>query len=291
LAKKSGANKEFSMWVFFNGSLVEDDKVKLSPFDRGFQFSDGVYEVIRYYPKKFFKLDLHIERLKRSLHEIEIPVPAFNDLEFLLMELISKNNLTDELSTAYIQITRGYQFPRRHNYSGKIDPTFFISVEKLPWKKNELTDGIKVGIAEDIRWQRCDIKSTMLLATTLLNHQAVGRGLSELILHRNGKITEGTHTNICFVKDNSVITPPLSNLILPGITRKVVSDLCRLLNIEFIEREIDLNELPNFNEASILGTTKEITPIIEIEGIKTNINKPGSVCRKLQLEYSKLYNG
>jgi D-alanine transaminase len=279
------------MFVFFNGSILEEDKVRISPFDRGFQFSDGVYEVIRYYPKKFFKLDLHIDRLKRSLSEIEIPSPAFDDLEFLLMELISKNNISEELSTAYIQITRGYQYPRRHNYSNDLVPTIFISVEKFPRKKDEMIDGIKVGIGEDTRWPRCDIKSTMLLAATLLNHRAVEKGLSELILHRNEKITEGTHTNLCFVKGNSVITPPLSNFILPGITRKVVLELCKVHGINFTEREISLSELAEFDEAFILGTTKEITPIIEIDGVKTKFNKPGHVCRKLQTEYSRLYNG
>lgn len=280
-----------SMFVFFNGDIIEHKKVNVSPFDRGFQFSDGVYEVIRYYPQNFFQLQMHIDRLKNSLIGIEIPPPSFDNLESTLYTLIEKNNLTDELSIAYIQITRGCQYPRRHNFTNESEPTFFILVEKYPAKFNEMFNGVKVGIEEDIRWHRCNIKSTMLTANILSNHRAISKGFIENILHRSGIITEGTHTNICFVKNNTLHTPPLSNFILPGITRKIILDLCSQFDIKYFERDINLSELPDFDEAFLLGTTTEITPIIEMEGINTSFHKPGPICKLLQREYKKLYYG
>jgi D-alanine transaminase len=278
------------MLVYFNGDIVQMEKVAISPFDRGFQFADGVYEVIRYYPKKFFKIGEHLERLRYSLYEMQITPPSLDNVESILNDLITKNNLTDELSIAYLQITRGHQFPRRHIYNENLNSTFFISVESSPAKIDGMINGVRVGVEEDIRWMRCDIKSTSLLPNTMLLKNASRKGYSENILHRNGIITEGTHTNLCFVKDSRLATPPLSNFILAGITRKTVLDLCTRLGIAVEERSISISELKYFDEIFLLGTTLEVTPIIEVEGVSVNDGKPGTICRLLQKEYSKLYN-
>jgi D-alanine transaminase len=276
------------MLVFFNGQITDQEKVFISPFDRGFQFSDGVYEVIKYYPKRFFELDAHIARLKNSLNALEIPVPNLDNFKQILEELIARNNLVNSPANIYIQISRGYQFPRRHNFSPDVKPTFFITVEKYLSPEEELANGVKVGLEEDIRWHRCDIKSTSLIPNVLSKHRAAQKGLSEIIWHRKGNITEGTHSNICFIKENSLFTPPLSNFILPGITRKVVLNLCRQFDIPVNETEININGLKEFDEAMILGTVTEITPVIKFEGIDTNLKKPGPICRLLQREYKKL---
>jgi D-alanine transaminase len=276
------------MWVFFNGNIVEQSSVTISPFDRGFQFSDGVYEVIKYYPKKFFKLQEHIIRLQNSLRAIDIPSPSLDNIETILWELITKNNIEHSPANVYIQITRGMQFPRRHNFTTDMKPTFFITVEKFMSRKEEMLKGVKVGLEEDIRWHRCDIKSTSLIANVMSKHHAAQRGLSEMIWHRNGNITEGTHSNICFIKENKLFTPPLSNFILPGITRKVVLNLCKQFDIPTVEKEISINELIEFDEAVLLGTVTEITPIISFDGINTHLGKPGPICKLLQREYNKL---
>lgn len=277
------------MWVFLNGKILRQEEVTISPFDRGFQFSDGVYEVIRYYPKKFFELHAHIDRLRYSLTELGIPLPSLDNIESLLEELIITNILSDETSIAYIQVTRGYQFPRKHAFNEKVTPTFFISTEKYRAKKDEMMDGVKVGLEEDIRWLRCDIKSTSLIPNILSSRRAKEKGFSEIIYHRNGVITEGAHTNVCFVKNKELITPPLSKFILSGITRKIVLDLCNQLKIKFIERDISIKELIEFDEMMLLGTTTEITPVIEIDGMRINNSKPGPVSRILQEEYRKLH--
>ncbi len=277
------------MWVFYNGKILDLKEVAISPFDRAFQFGDGVYEVIRYYPSKFFKTELHLDRLKNSLKEIGIPYNNCDGIESTLNELMKLNKLTDEVSIGYIQISRGCHIPRRHNFEDGMEPTVFMYVEKYPARQEEMKNGVKVGLEEDIRWLRCNIKATSLLPNILSRNKAVRNGLSEIIWHRNGFITEGSQTNVCFIKDGELSTPPLSNLILPGITRGIVLRLCEKLGIKFTEREINLSELKNFDEILLLSTTAEVTPVIEVDRKIINKGIPGPVCRLLQSEYQKLY--
>jgi len=278
------------MLVFYNGKILDLENVAISPFDRAFQFGDGVYEVIRYYPKFFFEYESHLDRLKSSLKKIEIFFTAFENIESVLYELIQKNNLDDQLSIAYIQISRGNQFPRRHYFNDGMEPTVFMYVEKYPARLEEMQNGVKVGLEEDIRWLRCDIKTISLLPNILSKQRAVKNGLTEIIWHRNGFITEGTQTNVCFIKNSELITPPLSNLILPGITRGIALRLCKKLGIRYTERDIKLSELNHFDEILLLSTTAEVTPVIEIDGNIINGGVPGPICSLLQSEYQKLFN-
>lgn len=278
------------MLVFYNGKILDLEDVAISPFDRAFQFGDGVYEVIRYYPSKFFKTELHLDRLKNSLKEIGIFYSKLNSIESNLNELIKQNKLSDEVSIGYIQISRGYHIPRRHYFDDEMKPTVFMYVEKYPARQEELKNGVKAGLEEDIRWLRCNIKATSLLPNILSRNRAIRKGLSEIIWHRNGFITEGTQTNVCFIKNSELITPPLSNLILPGITRGIVLTLCKKLGITYTERDIKLSELNGFDEILLLSTTAEVTPVIELDGKIINNRTPGPVCRLLQDEYQKLYN-
>ncbi len=277
------------MFLFLNGNILKSEEVRISPFDRGFQFSDGVYEVIRYYPKKFFELESHLTRLKYSLSEMRIFIPDLSGIENSLLELIELNGIAGEESIAYIQITRGTQYPRKHSYADSTEPTFFMTVEKFPSKKNEMQNGIKAGLEEDIRWHRCDIKSTALIANVMSSRNAAEKGFTEIIYHRNGFITEGAHTNVCVITGDTVITPPLSNFILPGITRKLVLEICAESGITYFEKNISVDELKRSDEILILGTTTEITPVIEIDGEKIGNGKPGPLCKKLQQEYQKLF--
>ncbi|MFA7229006.1 MAG: aminotransferase class IV [Melioribacteraceae bacterium] len=277
------------MYLYLNGEIRDGKDVNISPFDRGFQFSDGVYEVIRYYPSIFFELQAHINRLKYSLKEIGIPAPPLEEIAPILSDLISKNDLKDHPSIVYIQISRGYQYPRRHAFVNSGSPTFFISVEKFSANREAMMNGVCAGLEEDIRWHRCDIKSTSLIPNVLSSQRAGSKGYAEIIYHRNGFITEGAHTNICFVKNNSLITPPLSNFILAGITRKIVLEICAKTGIIYSEENVPVGRVKDFDEILLLGTTTEITPVIEIDGVKVNSGIPGPVCRTLQSEYRKLY--
>jgi len=233
---------------------------------------------------------LHINRLKNSLKEIGIFYSNCDSIESVLSELMKLNNLIDEVSIGYIQISRGCHIPRRHYFDDEIVPTVFMYVEKYPARQEEMKNGVKVGLEEDIRWLRCNIKATSLLPNILSRNKAVRNGLSEIIWHRNGLITEGTQTNVCFIKNSELITPPLSNLILPGITRGLVLRLCEKLGIKFFEREINISEINNFDEILLLSTTAEVTPVVEVDGKIINNGAPGPVCRLLQSEYQKLYH-
>ena len=277
------------MIVYLNGKILNLEDAVISPFDRAFQFGDGVYEVIRYYPDKFFEFGLHLERLKNSLNKLEIEFTSFENIEQTLYTLIKKNNLSGKISIAYIQISRGNQIPRRHVYSDSLNPTIFMYVEEYPRKIEDMNRGLKIGLEEDIRWMHCDIKATSLLPNILARHRAIKNGLSEIVWHRNGFITEGTQTNICFVKDGEIFTPPLSNFILPGITRKVVRRLCDDLGINFLEREINIDELDSFDEILLLSTSAEVTPVKEIDEKYLNGKVPGPICKLLQNEYQKLF--
>lgn len=279
------------MLAYFNGEIIPLEEVKISPFDRGFQFSDGVYEVIRYYPPKLFQIGFHLDRLKGSLEKMKINVVKLDFLEPTIMELLTKNNLLEVPSIAYLQITRGVQFPRRHDYADELVPTVLIYTDKLPVKNNILREGIKVGLEEDVRWLRCDIKSISLAANAAAKQRAKENGFDETIFHRNGMITEGTHSNVFFVKNGKIVTPPLSNLVLPGVTRRTVLQLCIKLGIEVDEREILLNELNSFDEVFMTATTAGVLPVIEIKGTEINGGKPGKLTCILQDAYQKLVTG
>ena len=279
------------MLAYFNGEIIPLENVKISPFDRGFLFSDGIYEVVRYYPTKLFQIAFHLDRLRGSLEKMKINIAKLDFLEPTIMELLGKNNLLNVPSMAYLQITRGVQFPRRHDYADELTPTVFIYTAELPVKTQIISEGIKVGLEEDIRWHRCNIKSISLIANTAAKQRAKENGFEETIFHRNGLITEGTHSNVCFVKEGKVVTPPLSNLILPGVTRRTVLQLCNELGIEVEEREIPVSELNSFDEAFMLATTSGVLPVVEIDRVAVNCGKPGKLTRILQEAYQKLITG
>jgi D-alanine transaminase len=276
------------MICYFNGHFINISEIKISPFDRGFLFADGVYESIRTYNKKLFRYKDHLDRLKRSLKEIRIDFVDFNSLENIIYELMIKNEIENE-ALVYLQITRGSAFPRTHSFpKEKISPTVFISVQELKENKDERLKGAKVILQEDLRWLRCDIKSTSLLPVVLANQKAIEAGAVEAILVREGNITEGTHTNFFAIKDETVYTSPKSRFILEGITRKVVLEFCEKFKIDYREEFINKDDLKNFNEFFITSTTKEITPVIEIDYWKINNGEVGKITKSLQSVFQKV---
>ena len=276
------------MILYINNSYVPVEDAFISPFDRGFLFADGVYESIRTYNKKLFRYDDHLERLKRSLREIGIGFDRFDSIEQIIYELIIRNKIQNE-AFIYLQITRGSALPRTHCFpKSKTDPTLIISVTDYKSPKNKTGKGIKIILEEDLRWLRCDIKSTSLLPVVLANQRASEAGAEEAVLVRNGLITEGSHTNFFAVKEDTLFTAPLSNLILEGITRRVVLELCRQLNIKVREEHIRKDELKTYNEFFITSTTKEIAPIVQIDDWKIKIGTEGPITKKLQSAFKEL---
>lgn len=276
------------MIVFLNNKFIPVTEAVISPFDRGFLFADGVYESIRTYNKKLFRYEDHLARLKRSLKETRLDFKELDSIENIIYELMIKNDIEDE-ALAYLQITRGTAIPRTHSFpKEKISPTLFISVQELKENTEEQSSGVKVIFQEDVRWLRCDIKSTSLLPVVLASQKATEQGAAEAILVRDGLITEGTHTNFFAVKDETIFTAPKSRLILEGITRKVVLEFCDKFKIDYREEFIEKDDLKSFNEFFITSTTKEITPVTMIDYWTINDGEPGKITKSLQSVFRKI---
>ena len=269
------------MFVYFNDKYLPQEEVKISPFDRAFLFADGVYEALRTYNRKLFRLDDHLERLKYSLHELDISFKDFDQLENISQKLAEINNIKSDFSI-YLQISRGISFPRSHNYETNLTPNVFAFAKPIKDNSKEINSGVKVILEKDLRWLRCDIKSTSLLPSVMANQNAIRNNAFEAILFRDDFITEGSHTNFFAVKNNKVFTAPLSNYILTGITRKVVLELCKENKIDFSEEYIKPNDIKTFNEFFITGTTTEVTPIIQIGDWIIGDGKTGRITRSIQ---------
>ncbi len=273
--------------VFLNGEFLEKEEAKISPNDRGFIFADGVYEVAKYYNGRPFRYDDHLKRLERSLAELEIEYSELENLQTVFKELITRNNHQNRHAGVYIQITRG-EHKRVHHFPENIQPTVYAFAFELPSFKENLENGIRVITNEDIRWQRCDIKSVSLLPNTMLYNKAVKAGAGECVLIRNGMVTEATHSSVLCVKNGIVITRPLSNLILPGITRKVIQEICASNNIAFEEREFSEAEMLLMDEIIIAGTGSEITPAIRVNDSIIGNGKQGKITRLIQQKFFEM---
>ena len=273
--------------VYLNGEFIAKEDAKISPDDRGFIFADGVYEVVKYYDGKPFRYDDHIERLKRSLAELSIDFNETDKLQQIFFKLLSKNNLSKTHAGVYVQISRG-EHKRIHNFPGKIKSTIYAFAFELPSNKEHLKNGIKVITSEDIRWQRCDIKSVSLLPNTMLFNKATEAGAGECVLIRDGMVTEATHSSVLGIKNGVVITRPLSNLILPGITRKVILEICEENNIPVEERVFSETELNEFDEIIIAGTGSEITPAVQVNDKLVGDGTPGEITKLIQQKFFEL---
>ena len=276
-----------SEMVYLNGGFVAKDEAKISPDDRGFLFADGVYEVVKFYNGKAFRFEDHLSRLKRSLGELRIEFDGVRKLENICLELVQKNNLDEKHAGVYFQITRGVN-KRVHFFPKGVAPTIYAFASELPSANENLENGIKVVTREDIRWHRCDIKSISLLPNTMMFNEAVEAGAGEVALIRNGVVTEATHSSLLGVKKGRVITHPLNNFILPGITRKVILEICAANNIAVEERAMSEKELFELDELIIAGTGTEVTPVIQINDQPVRNKKPGELTRFIQQKFFEM---
>jgi len=258
------------MWVYLNGEILNEDEAKISPLDRSFTFGDGIYEVIPSYNQKLFLFDEHLQRLKASLAKTFIPIPSeLDNLENILKELHVKNNLLNQ--SFYIQITRGVQEARSHTVSQDLAPTVFINSQNLdinPYRDNKHEEGLRVRLEDDIRWQRCDIKTTALIGNILSMHDPSLDKVDEIIFQKHGIINEGSKSNIFVVKKGKVYTPSLSQNILPGVTRNFIINLLKRNNIEILEEEIPVDSIYECDELWLTSSTKEIQPVAFVDDYK-----------------------
>lgn len=270
--------------VYLNGAYANAQEALISPNDRGFLFADGVYEVIKYYNGRPFRLSDHLERLQRSVEEVQIRYNRVKELEGVFLKLLQENDRMRQHAGIYVQITRGTT-NRVHHFPHDLEPTVYAYAFAMPSDHDKLIKGIKVITHEDIRWLRCDIKSVSLLANTMVYNKAAEAGAGECILIREGYVTEATHSSLFAVMGDKVVTHPLNNRILPGITRKVILEICAENNLVTEERALSEKELYQADELFIAGTGSEITPVTEVDGRPVGNKKPGIITRFLQDQF------
>lgn len=270
--------------VFLNGEFLPKDKAKISVFDRGFIFGDGIYEVVPVMNGKMVDKIEFLERFKRSLKEIALNFP-YKDSEFesILNELIAKNALKE--GGVYMQITRGVA-SRDFAFTKGLQPTIMAFVYEANIQNNELASkGISVVSVPDIRWKRRDIKSISLLAQCYAKEMAVNAGADEGFMVENGKVTEATSASAFIIKDKTLITKPFSNEILPGIRRQNILKFARELNLSVAERAFSMNEVYEADEVFISAASLPILGVIKADGKVIANSKVGKFTQLLRQRY------
>ncbi len=275
--------------VYLNGEYLPAEQAKVSVFDRGFLLGDGVYEVIPAYAGNLFRLQHHMQRLQASLNSVRMKNPlSFDEWEVMLKRLVT-DNYEPNLSI-YLQVTRGVAI-RDHAFPQDVTPSVFAMVNSIqPLPEKYYTQGVSAITVEDIRWQRCDIKSISLLANVLLRQQAVDQQVAESILLRNGLVTEGAASNVFAVINNEICTPPKGQFILLGITRDLILELAAEHDMVACEREISRDELLAAAEIWLSSSTKEILPVTHINQQPVGDGKPGPLWLKLSTIYREYKN-
>lgn len=272
--------------VYLNGDYLPQNEAKVSVLDRGFIFGDGVYEVIPAYGGRLFRLAQHLERLNNSLTAIRLPNPHTSSVwETILSKIVDQNGTASQDQSVYLQITRGVA-QRDHGFPEEVVPTVFAMSNPLtPLTTEILTQGVHAITLDDIRWQHCYIKTIALLPNILLRQQAMDEGAVEAILVKNGEVTEGAASNLFIVKDDTLLTPPKSDQLLPGITRDLVVELAHEHGIPCQETAISESDLHNATEVWLTSSTKEILPVTQLDNQPVGSGKPGSVWQKIYALY------
>jgi D-alanine transaminase len=264
-----------------NGQHLPLAEVKISALDRGFLLGDAVYEVLRVYQGRPWLVNEHFRRLERSLQAIRLSGIDLDRLRRRMRETIAAGPFSE--ATVYIQITRGAA-PRSHAFPAQSAPLELLYVKPFadPYVETRQT-GAQVVTHPDLRWQRCDIKSTNLLANVLAMQSAREAGCVEALLYRSdGTVTEGTHSSLFGVMAGEILTTPQTTDILPGITRELAVRLAGEAGIPVRQRVLQRAELVNVDELFLTGTTAEVLPVVRVDGSPVRKGIPGPVTRSLQ---------
>ena len=249
----------------YNGKVDSIENIKVSPMSRAFLFSDSVYEVISFYKNKFIDFETHLDRLKHSLNETKISC-SIEECKTEIVKLLNESKFED--GYIYYQVSRGIDSIRSHFFE-ESDCERFGFIEEFSFFNQS---PLKVMLVDDIRWQRCDIKSTSLLGNVLQMNDAKSVGCNEILMHKNGELTEGGASNIFFVKDKTIFTPELSSNILPGITRHQVIKIIKDKKLNFEEGSYSIDDLKEASSIWFTSTTKGILGVEEIVNLETKIN-------------------
>lgn len=271
--------------VYVNGEFVAENEAKVSVFDRGLLFSDAVYEVSAIIDGHLIDNDAHLQRLKRSLNELDMRSPvASQKLVEIQHALIEKNDLQE--GWLYLQISRGAE-DRNFNYSDDLKPSLIMftqsgSIINLP----KAQKGIKVKTVEDIRWQRRDIKTTMLLAQSMAKKQAIEAGFDDAWMVEDGVVTEGSSNNAYIIsRKGEIYTRPASTKILNGITRRAINRLAGENDLTVIEKTFTVDEAMQAGEAFSTSASTFVMPVVNINGTEIGDGRPGELTQALRAYY------
>ena len=273
--------------AYVNGRYLPLRSAMVAAEDRGYQFADGVYEVIKVLGGQPRDLERHLDRLARSLAALEIAPPMTRrPLESVVREILRRNRLSDAL--LYMQITRGVA-PRNHLFPRRARPSLVVTVRRPAFPgEREREEGVGVITQPDLRWGRCDIKSIALLPNVLARQSAAAAGCREAwLVDREGIVTEGSASN-AYIVDSAgrLITHPLNERILGGVTRSVVLELARRDGIDVVERPFSLDEAQAAREAALSSTSSWLLPVTSIDGRPVSNGMPGHVVRRLMGLYA-----
>lgn len=273
--------------VMSQGQLIKKESLQFPFEERGLQFGDGVYEVIRIYNGNFYLLDEHINRLFRSLNAIRLAIPqSYIHIKALLNKLLQKNNVTND-GIVYLQVSRG-SAPRTHFFPETNNPNIYAYVQDIPRDTNLLATGVTTMTHPDERWKNCYIKSLNLLPNILAKQKAVENEYFEAIfVNTNNIVTEGTSSNVFLVKDDKVYTHPDTKAILNGCVRMAVKRFCEQLSIPFIEQRFTCLDIPHADELFLTSSISEVLPIIKVNDTVINDGKPGTISKQLQQAYEE----
>ena len=273
--------------VYVNGAFFPEAEAKISIFDRGFVFADGVYERIAVLDAGLADNDGHLTRLERSLREIALAMPATkSEIVAIQKELIRRNELVE--GSVYLQVTRGAA-DRDFSFPAGVKPSLVMFTQAGNILNDPAaTTGIKLKSVPDIRWERRDIKSVALLAQVLAKQAAAAAGCQEAIMHENGNVTEcGSSTAFIVTGEGHIVTRPNSRSILAGITRHSIMRLAREREIVIEERIFTLDEVFAAQEVFITSATSFVMPVVEVDGKRIGGGQPGPMARRLRDIYIK----
>jgi D-alanine transaminase len=272
--------------VFLNGKFLPIEQAMVPVLDRGFIFGDGVYELIPVYSRAPFRMDDHLARLERSLAAVRIKNPYTREQwREIILQLVAQQPWEDQ--AVYFQVTRGVA-KRDHAFPASVEPTVFVMCNPLVNPPRELVEkGGSAVSAVDNRWLRCDIKSISLIGNCLLRQVSADAGAQETILFRDGKLTEASASNVFVVKRGVLLSPPKSNLILPGITYDVVTEIALAGKIPLEFRDIAEAEVRNADEVWVTSSSKEILAIVALDGKPVGEGKPGPLFKRAYALYQE----
>ena len=279
------------MKVLWNEEIVDESEVKIDIEDRGYQFGDGIYEVIRIYDGYMYMEKEHLDRLWVSAEKIRMTLPfTREELSQRLHRLAQEVGL--ENARVYFQVTRGTAKQRLHDFPNpkEVQPVLMADIQPASRPSAKQNIGIRAGFVEDKRWLHCDIKSISLLGNIMALDEAQQKGYDEAVLVRDGIVTEASASNLWMVKDEVLYTHPDGNLVLPGIAKIKIRELVKALGIELKEEAFTEKELLAADECFKTSSVAEIMPIIEIDNQTIGDGTPGKVTKKLLNAYIESVN-